>query len=216
MINRVQICLSLALIILVVDDLPIEASSINVTVSSWLLASSSSALSSKPPLFVPKVTESPQPQDLENDYYDDDWDNDNNNGNNNNNLDPITIDITGGGNGGVNGPNGGGEDLDLNDLLAAASERGRRRNNGSSSVSATTPPSFTSITANSSDASRRALSPLFDFVEFVLKATSPNENIVEAKIPQKSLNDNEVDDSGDDDESDYDHEYDDIIQIHFK
>lgn len=125
-----------------------------------------------PATFVPKVTELPQPQDL------DDYDEDVVNGESNNAAES-SFDIIGGGIGGGSV----GEDLDLNDLLAAASERRQNNNNNNNSSKSAGSTSTESTLSINNNASRAVLSPIFDFVEFVLRPTSANENVVEAKKP---------------------------------
>lgn len=174
MINKFLINTSLGLLILAVK---VFSASNNVSSSSL------SSFSSTPPTFVPKVTESPQSQDL--DEYDQQ--------DNNENSDQLLFDVMGGGSGG--GING--DDLDLNDLFAAASERNRTKN---ASPVPPVPSAQSIFMSNTSYANRMALSPLFDFIEFIMRPTSPNENIIEAKILPLPLS--EEIDSHDDDSDD--------------
>lgn len=99
-------------------------------------------------------------------------------------------------------PNGGGNEeddgeLDLDEMLMAA-----RRNH--SAPTSTRQPQFMS---NMNNDTRAALTPLFDFAEFVMRPTSVFENIVEAK-PKRSPRQNQ---QINDDDDDYDDQEDEIL-----
>jgi hypothetical protein len=80
-------------------------------------------------------------------------------------------------------------ELDIDEILLNDDEANIGNDTTRTTTSTSSPARNSKPYRNSSTslipASRLALSPLFDFAEFILRPTSPNENVVEVKESQK-------------------------------